>query len=241
MSAWFFVSLAAKRNDVIDIAWGLGFVVVAFTGLIKNHNHSFTASFVTLLILIWGLRLSWHIGRRNIRKSEDFRYKTWRSLWGKWFEIRSYFQIFILQGILMLLVVSPVLVINTYAVNNIHTLFIIGALLWCFGFFFESIGDHQLRKFIADPKNKGHVMDKGLWRYTRHPNYFGEITQWISIGIIALSCKYGWIGLVGPAVISFLIIKVSGVPLLEKNYKDNPEYQEYKRHTSMLIPLPVKQ
>jgi steroid 5-alpha reductase family enzyme len=240
MSIWFFIALATKRNDAVDIAWGLGFVVVSIANLIRDHNHSFTAVLVAILVLIWGLRLSWHIGRRNIKKPEDFRYKTWRTSWGKWLIPRSYFQIFILQGFLMLLVVTPVLVISTYALKGINALVIIGAILWIFGFLFESTGDRQLRKFIANPDNKGHIMEKGLWRYTRHPNYFGEITQWWSIGIIALSCRHGWIGLVGPLVISFLIIKISGVPLLEKAYKDNPDYQEYKRHTSMLIPLPVK-
>jgi steroid 5-alpha reductase family enzyme len=102
------------------------------------------------------------------------------------------------------------------------------------------IGDKQLRKFLAEPANKGHVMNKGLWKYTRHPNYFGEVTQWWAIEIIALICSCGWIGLIGPTVITYLIVKVSGVPLLEKKYDDNPEYQAYKKRTSMLIPLPAK-
>lgn len=240
MSVWFFVALASKRNDVADIAWGLGFVVASIATLIKTSNHSFAAILVTVLVLIWGLRLSWHIGLRNIRKSEDYRYKAWRESWGKWFVIRSYLQIFMLQGFLMLLIVSPVLIIYTYSTNGTYPLVIFGSLLWIFGFLFESIGDKQLRKFIGNPKNKGHVMNKGLWQYTRHPNYFGEVTQWWAIGVIALTYSYGWLGLIGPAVITFLIVKVSGVPLLENKYKDNPEYQAYKLRTSMLVPLPNK-
>ena len=240
MSAWFLFASVIKRNDVADIAWGLGFVVASIATLIKTGNHSFTAILVTFLVLIWGLRLSWHIGLRNIKKSEDYRYKAWRDSWGKWFVIRSYLQIFILQGILMLLIVSPILLIYTYSINGIFPLVVIGTLLWVFGFLFESIGDKQLRKFIGNPKNKGQVMNKGLWQYTRHPNYFGEVTQWWAIGVIALTSSYGWLGLIGPVVITFLITKVSGVPLLENKYKGNSEYQAYKLRTSMLIPLPNK-
>lgn len=240
MSAWFLVALYTKRNDVADIAWGLGFVVASIATLLKTENYSFAAILVTILILIWGLRLSSHIARRNIKKPEDYRYKAWRDSWGKWFVLRSYMQIFMLQGLFMLLIVSPALIIYTYSVDGINPLVIIGAFLWAFGFVFESIGDKQLRQFIASPMNKGHVMNKGLWQYTRHPNYFGEVTQWWAIGVIALTFSYGWLGLIGPAVITFLIVKVSGIPLLEAKYSNNPEYQEYKLRTSALIPLPNK-
>lgn len=240
MTTWFLVALFTKRNDVADIAWGLGFVVVSIATLLKTQNHSFTAILVTILVLIWGLRLSWHIGIRNINKSEDYRYKAWRDSWGKLFVVRTYLQIFMLQGFFMLLIVSPVLIIYTYSIDGITPLVIVGAIMWLFGFIFESIGDKQLKNFISEPKNKGRVMKEGLWSYTRHPNYFGEVTQWWSIGVIALSCEYGWLGLVGPAVITFLIVKVSGVPLLENKYSNNHEYQAYKLHTSMIIPLPRK-
>ena len=240
MSAWFIVSIAIKRNDVADAAWGLGFVVASIASYIHVQNHTFTAILATVLVTIWGLRLSWHIGRRNVKKTEDYRYKVYRETWGKWFVARSYFQIYILQGFFMLLIVSPILIIYTYAQDGIPPLAIVGALVWLFGFLFESIGDKQLKTFISDAKNKGHVMQSGLWQFTRHPNYFGEVTQWWGIGIIALTCDYGWLGLIGPLVITWLIVKVSGVPMLEQKYADNPEYQAYKHKTSVLIPLPTK-
>lgn len=240
MTAWFLFALMIKRNDVADVAWGFGFVVAGVAGLIKTESYSFTSILVSILVLMWGLRLSWHIAQRNIKKPEDYRYKAWRDSWGKWFIVRSYLQIFMLQGFLMLIIVSPVLIIHTYSNDGVLTLTVLGTVLWVFGFLFESTGDKQLKEFLSKPKNKGHVMNQGLWKYTRHPNYFGEVTQWWAIGIIALSFKYGWLGLVGPAVITFLIVKVSGVPLLEKRYSDNPEYQKYKARTSMLIPLPSK-
>ncbi len=240
MSIWYIIALIIKRNDVADIAWGLGFVVASVASLLFTGNQSLTAVLTTALVLIWGLRLSWHIGQRNIKKSEDYRYKAWREQWGKWLPIRSYLQIFILQGLLMLIIVSPVLIINTYAESGVYPVVVIGAIVWLVGFIFESVGDRQLKNFLRNPKNKGKLMTEGLWQYSRHPNYFGEITQWWAIGLIALSCSYGWLGLVGPAMITYLIVKVSGVPLLENKYADRPDFKAYKLRTSMLIPLPPK-
>ncbi len=240
MTVMFIISVIIKRNDIADVAWGFGFVVASLTGVIFNQNTSPTTLLTFGLVVIWGSRLSLHIGLRNIKKSEDFRYKTWRDSWGKWFNLRSYLQVFMLQGLLLLIIVSPVLLISTYAHGDVSLRIILATALWIYGFIFESVGDRQLTKFLQGPRNKGHVMQSGLWRYTRHPNYFGEVTQWWAIGIIAAGYSYGLLAFVGPAVITFLIIKVSGVPMLEKKYSDNPEYQAYKLKTSMFIPLPVK-
>ncbi len=240
MSVWFLIALRLRRNDVADVAWGLGFVVASLATLIKIGDYSFTAVLVTILVLIWGVRLSWHIGVRNSKKSEDYRYKSKRDSWGKWFVVRTYLQIFLVQGFLMLIIVSPILLIYTYSMSGISPLAVIGSLIWLFGFVFESVGDRQLREFIANPINKGHVMTQGLWKYTRHPNYFGEVTQWWAIGLIALSVSYGWLGTIGPAAITYLIVKVSGIPLLEARFAAKPEYEAYKRRTSMLIPAPTK-
>ena len=142
-----------------------------------------------------------------------------------------------LQGLLLVLVSMPILVIMTFATESFSIVAALGLIIWMIGFVFETIGDRQLRNFLQKPVNKGRIMTTGLWAYTRHPNYFGEITQWWGIGIIALSCSYGLVGLIGPIVITFLIVKVSGIPLLEQKYANNPEYQAYKKRTPMLIPL----
>jgi len=240
MTLWFLVSVMARRNDVADIAWGPGFIVVSITSLLVSHNVSPSTLLVLALVTIWGLRLGLHIGARNIHKSEDSRYQIKRRLWGNQFYVRSYFQIFILQGALILLVASPIIILNTFAASNFNWLIVVGAVLWIIGFSYESLADRQLHDFISDPSNKGRVMRSGLWRYSRHPNYFGELTQWWAIGIIVLSSAYGWLGLIGPLLISYLIIKVSGIPLLEKKYADNLEYQAYKLHTRALLPLPPR-
>ena len=239
MTLWFLVSVMTRRNDVADIAWGPGFIVVSITSLLISRNVFPSTLLVLALVTIWGLRLGLHIGARNIHKSEDSRYQIKRRLWGNQFYLRSYFQIFILQGALILLVASPIIILNTFAASNFNWLIVIGAVLWIIGFSYESLADRQLSNFISDPSHKGRVMQSGLWRYSRHPNYFGELTQWWAIGVIVLSSAYGWLGLIGPLLISYLIIKVSGIPLLEKKYADNLEYQAYKLHTRALLPLPA--
>lgn len=240
MSVMFVISILITRNDIADVAWGFGFVVAVLASLLFNGNTALPAILAFVLIFVWGTRLSVHIGRRNLKKSEDFRYKAWRDNWGKWLYVRSYFQIFIFQGVLLLLIVSPVLLISSYAHGGVTPVLAMATLLWLGGFMFEAVGDSQLATFLKDPKNKGHVMQGGLWRYTRHPNYFGEVTQWWGIGMIAVGYRYGLLGIIGPAVITYLILKVSGVPMLEKKYSSNPDYQAYARRTSMFIPLPVK-
>ncbi|MDQ3076209.1 MAG: DUF1295 domain-containing protein [bacterium] len=240
MSLWFVLSVFKKKNDVADVAWGLGFVMLAVFSFLLNEVPSVLSSVVTLLVTIWGLRLAYHIYFRNKGKPEDYRYATWRVQWGKWFYLRSYFQIYILQGILLFVISLPVLFINIYCVKSFGILATVGVLVWIFGFFFESVGDAQLKRFIKNPANKGKLMQDGLWKYTRHPNYFGEVTQWWGIFIIALNVPYGWVTIIGPLTITFLILKVSGVPMLEKKMEQNPEFAEYKKRTSMFIPLPVK-
>jgi steroid 5-alpha reductase family enzyme len=240
MSLWFTTSLIKKRNDVADIAWGLGFVLITWVSYLISNDSGVRGLFVGTLVSIWGLRLAWHIYARNRNKKEDYRYLLWRKEWGKWFYLRSYAQVYLLQGALLFLIVLPVLLINKNAGQGLGFLDIAGILLWLIGFFFESVGDAQLAKFIKSPLNKGKLMQNGLWKYTRHPNYFGEVTQWWGIWLIALSAPNGWLGIIGPITITILILFVSGVPLLEKKYAGRADFEEYKKRTSMFIPLPPK-
>lgn len=240
MTTWFFISLWKKRNDLADIAWGLGFILITLSSLFYQNNFSLRAILVALLVLAWGLRLSIHIFLRNKNKKEDFRYKKWRAEWGKLFYIRSYLQIFLLQGLLMLTIALPVIIVMAYSHSPLAWLDLIGLLVWLTGFYFEASADYQLKRFLAHPANQGRIMTQGVWRYSRHPNYFGEIAQWWGIFIIALSVPYGLYGIIGPLAITLLILKVSGVPMLEKRYQDNPAYQEYKKKTSIFFPLPPK-
>jgi steroid 5-alpha reductase family enzyme len=238
MTSWFVISVAVKRNDVADIAWGLGFILMAWMSFYIS-GYSVLAVLVNSLVTIWGLRLAVHIYNRNKNKPEDSRYLEWRKTW-KNFYLRSYLQVFILQGFLLFLISLPVLHINFSTSNNLDVLGTLGVVVWMLGFYFESTADKQLKEFISNPLNRGKLMDLGLWRYSRHPNYFGEVTQWWGIFIVALSIPGSWFTIVGPLTITLLIIFVSGIPLLEKKYTGRPDWEEYKKRTSVFFPLPPK-
>lgn len=241
MTAWFLLAIISKRNDIADTAWGIGFIVAAISALALNPNPSIVSYVVVLLTTIWGLRLAIHIATRNKGKHEDFRYAQWRKDWGKLFLVRSFLQVFILQGVLLVLVSLPVTlsagIQNTLSVS---AWFAAGVLLWTVGFLFEAIGDYQLRLFLSSRKEKGSVMQTGLWQYTRHPNYFGEVTQWWGLWLICASSSLPLgtklFALIGPATITVLILFVSGIPLLEKKYEKDEKYQEYARRTNIFFP-----
>ena len=236
MSLWFMISLVKKRNDVADVAWGLGFVLLAWASFSVSRASGTRGILVGFLVSIWGLRLAWHIHARNRGKAEDYRYLAWRREWGKWFYARSYVQVYLLQGALLFLISLPVLIVNKSAVGTFTFLDGIGVCVWLCGFLFESFGDAQLTQFVKDPLNRGKILQGGLWRYTRHPNYFGEVVQWWGIGLVAVGVAGGWFGMIGPVTITILILRVSGIPMLEKKMAENPDFAEYKRKTSELIP-----
>jgi len=191
---------------------------------------------VSVLVIIWGLRLAAHIAIRNRGRGEDFRYAQWRKKWGKWFIIRSYFQVFILQGFFLLIIAYPIILINHSKESGISLLDIVGIIFWLKGILFEAIGDYQLLKFKSKAENRGKIMNRGLWKYTRHPNYFGETVIWWGIFLMALSVKHGWSAIISPLLITFLLLRVSGVTMLEKKYKGNKDFEEYAKRTSAFIP-----
>lgn len=229
MTLGFIVSLIKKRNDIADVLWGLGFVIISWTAYIISNNNQLINTIINILVTIGGLRLALHIYERNKKKAEDYRYAEWRIQWGKWFYIRSYLQVFILQGVLLFLIATPVLILNNKAPETLNNLSLIGILIWIIGFTFETVGDKQLSNFIKDPNNKGKVLDSGLWKYSRHPNYFGEVTQWWGISIVTLITTGTLLSLIGPLTITFLILKVSGIPLLENKMLLQKEFQEYAK------------
>jgi steroid 5-alpha reductase family enzyme len=237
MSLSYAASVWKKRNDVADIAWGLGFVLLAWTSFFLQGTASVSSILVCTLVSIWGLRLAWHIGSRHRGKSEDYRYAAWRQEWGRWFHLRSYLQVFLLQGVFLFLTAMPVLIINRGAGEHLGVLGCIGVSIWLIGFSVEALSDAQLTRFVRNPLNSGRIMQSGLWRYSRHPNYFGEIVQWWGIWVVALGSAGGWLGVVGPITVTFLITEVSGIPLLEKRMAEKPGFADYKKRTNVLIPF----
>lgn len=238
MNLCFFWSVIKKRNDVVDIAWGLGFILLAWLSLLVFGHPSLRGYITAILVSLWGLRLSLYVYMRNRHKTEDFRYLTWRKAWGRCFYVRSYLQIYLLQALLLFLIAGPILHINKYASHGLVLFDYLGILVWLLGFTFEIVSDAQLACFIKDPGNKGKIIQSGLWQYSRHPNYFGEVTLWWGIWLIALSVPSGWLTIFGPLAITLLILFVSGIPLLEQKMMKNEAYLEYKKHVSVFIPMP---
>ena len=239
-SLWFLVALKLRRNDVADVAWGAGFIVLSLAGQLATAAVSIRGMIILAMVTIWGLRLSWHSGLLNQGNPEDPRYRKWREEWGAHATVRAYFQVFMLQGVLIVVILIPVTHVLAHPSSDLTWLDALGASVWLGGFVFEAIGDLQLARFKKDPSNRGRVITSGLWKYTRHPNYFGEITLWWGVWLIACSAPGGWKTVLGPATISFLILCVSGIPLLEKKYEENAEFKEHQRRTSAFFPLPPK-
>ncbi|HSL59362.1 MAG TPA: DUF1295 domain-containing protein [Acidimicrobiales bacterium] len=236
------LSVVLRDASIVDIVWGLGFVVVAWVTYAVGEGVEERRLLIAVLVTVWGLRLAGYLAWRNIGKGEDPRYRAMRRHWGDRFWIVSLVTVFVTQGVLMWIVSLPVQLAGAAdAPTDIGLLAWIGVALWAVGFAFESIGDLQLARFKADPDNKGQVMDTGLWRYTRHPNYFGDFCVWWGIFLVAAETGPARWGVVGPLVMSALLMKYSGVGILEKSIdKRRPGYAEYRRRTSTFFPRPPK-
>lgn len=236
MAAVFVLAQLWKNNSIVDIAWGPGFIVVTAALLAREPVLGPAQALVTALVLVWGLRLAAHIFSRNKGKPEDFRYAKMRKDWGRAVVVKSFFFIFMLQGLLMLIVSLPITAVFSSPARPLGAVEVAGALVFAAGFIFEVVGDRQLAAHIRNPANKGRLMTKGLWSTTRHPNYFGEAMLWWGIGLIALPSANGGLALAGPLTITLLLVFVSGVPLLERKHAGRPDWEAYKARTSMFVP-----
>lgn len=237
----FAISLILRRNDIADVGWGMGVLLSGVAPLVYGGVYGSHALLVLFLEAVWAVRLSTRIFLRNRRKGEDYRYRAWRESWGKWFYVRSFFQIYLLQGLLMVVVGYPL--IHASGVGNVpllHPLVALGVLVWAVGFFFEVVGDYELDSFVRNPENKEKLLTTGLWRYSRHPNYFGEVTMWWGVWLIILSLPMGFVALVSPLMITLLILRVSGIPMLEAKLGEHPEWGAYVARTSAFVPLPPR-
>jgi steroid 5-alpha reductase family enzyme len=235
-------SLIKRDASIVDIFWSLGFVMLAWLYRSQVPIESLRQTLVPVLVTIWGLRLALYILWRNSDHGEDYRYAAMREKYGRSFPLLSLVIVFWLQGALFWLIGMPLLQVQiSRQPTELTWLDILGLVLFAVGFFFESVGDHQLARFKANPANKGKIMDRGLWRYTRHPNYFGDATLWWGFGFLALATTDSLWALVSPVLMSFLIVKVSGVALLEKGLGNTkPMYREYVRRTSAFFPWPPR-
>lgn len=231
------LSLAKHDVSIVDVGWGLGFVGIAAVAHVTGGGWEGRQRLVLLLTALWGLRLAVYLLWRNWGEPEDYRYQRMRRHHGRRFPIVSLYSVFGLQGLLLWIVSLPVQVAQAAPEPARLTAFdLLGVALWGAGMFFEAVGDLQLAHFKADPVNRGQVMDRGLWRYTRHPNYFGDCCVWWGLFCVALSTGAAW-SAIGPVVMTILLMRVSGVPMLERGMeKRRPGYVEYVRRTNAFFP-----
>lgn len=239
--AWI-ISLITNDASIADVFWGLGFILVSVLTFILYRGYCTRAIIIMTLVIVWGLRLSIYIFYRKRGKGEDPRYTAMRNKNPKSFWIISLFKVFWLQGLLLIIIsLSAQIGIAGQQPAKLLVTDFIGIVIWLTGFIFETVADIQLYVFIHNPANAGKVMNKGLWYYSRHPNYFGESLMWWGIFVIALPVPYGIATIISPLLITYMLLKVSGVTLLESSLKEKrPEYVDYIKTTSAFIPLPKK-
>ncbi len=243
VTLWWLLSLRLQNSSIVDIFWGSGFVTAAWLYVALTPGEGLPARRVLLLalVMIWGLRLTLHIARRNYGKGEDFRYQQMRQQAGaSWWWV-SLFKVFVLQGVLMWLISLPLLA-AVLGTRPLGWLDVLAAALWLLGFYFEAVGDLQLERFKADPANKGKVLDSGLWSLTRHPNYFGDAVQWWAFWLLAAAGGLALgLSLLSPLVMTWLLRYVSGVDLLDRALAARkPGYAAYMKRTPAFIPWPQK-
>jgi len=235
-------SVVRRDASLVDRFWGPGFTLVGLVGLLFGAGYE-PRRMLLFVLSLWGLRLGWHLTRRNWGEGEDLRYRKMRRHWGEerfWWV--SLFTVFLLQGALMWVVSLP-LQIGAQSATPVPLGLLdwIGLGVWVAGLLFEAVGDAQLRVFVQNPANRGKVMDRGLWRYTRHPNYFGNAVLWWGIFLVASHTEHGPWALPGPLVMTWLLRFVSGVPILERHMARTKEgWDEYRRRTSIFVPRPPK-
>jgi steroid 5-alpha reductase family enzyme len=231
------VSVALTNASIVDIVWGLGFTAVAWAQRVALHGNTARQWLITAMVTLWGLRLAGYLAWRNHGQPEDFRYRAMRKRWGARFGLVSLVTVFALQGALMWVVSLPVQLGQARRHPGLGVLAMLGVVVWLVGVGFEVVGDAQLARFKADPANAGTVMDRGLWRYTRHPNYFGDACVWWGIALVAAETGAGAWGLIGAGVMTLLLRRVSGVTMLERSLvKRRAGYPEYVARTSPFVP-----
>ena len=241
MSIIWLIAVKLDNYSIVDIIWGITFIITTIVVLIYTGLYNVVSLTIATLVLIWGLRLSIYLFSRNAGKPEDYRYQDMRKKWGNKVKQTAFVRVFMLQGTVSLLFSLGIFLGISQSDTILALLPVyLGVVVWVVGFLFESIGDAQLRAFIQKPENKGKVITTGLWKYTRHPNYFGEATQWFGISIIACAVPFGWISFISPLLLTFFLLKISGVPLLERKNVKKPGYAEYAAKTSVFVPMPPK-
>lgn len=239
MLATWRLSVRWQRADIVDVVWGLGFVVVAWVTNAITDGPQARSDLLVAMTTVWGVRLAAYLAWRMRGQPEDRRYGAMRRRLGERFALVSLLSVFLFQGLGMWVVSLPVQLGQVAETpEKIRVAGVLGLAVWAIGMFFEAVGDAQLARFKSKPWNQGQVMDTGLWRYTRHPNYFGDLLVWWGIFIVAATSTGGKASFAGPVLMTVLLLKVSGVPLIERHLERRPGYADYVERTNAFFPGP---
>ena len=235
-------SLRLRDVSIVDVAWGADGALIAVLTFWMAPGADARKLLLTGMVVFWGLRLALHIGLRKRGKGEDFRYAAMREEHGESFPLRSLFTIFLLQAFLIWVISAPVMWgQHAFHPQGLTFLDYLGLAVFLVGFGTEVLADQQLKAFLSRPDTRGKVMDQGLWRYSRHPNYFGETLIWWGIFLVAAATPWGWVTVFSPILMTWFLLKLSGVPMLEESLAERREgYREYMERTSVLVPWPPK-
>lgn len=235
------LAMMARNLAVVDVFWGPAILVACTSALWFNRLGSVRGYVAFILVSLWALRLAVHLGLRIIEsQTEDWRYARLRARWGTWTPLIAFFQVFVLQAVLAVAVALPVLWILASPSTPMRMIDWLAVTLWMVGFVWEFVADVQLTRFLHDRRNKGTVLMRGLWKLSRHPNYFGELTQWWALWLLATAVPGGWASVAGPVLLTILIVRVSGIALTESVSKRRPQYARYMARVPALIPRFLK-
>lgn len=233
-----------RRNDYADVLWGPAFPLAALAAAYWGPGFELLSArglLMLVLISVWAVRLFAHVGVRNLgKKTEDVRYNNWRKQWGEPALLRSWLQVFCLQPLILYVFLVPVLLAISLPAAAISIAAYFGLGVWLFGFLVETIADEQLRRFKIRPESKGVLMTQGIWSWSRHPNYFGEVVQWWGIWLMVIDLPYGWLTIISPIGVTYLILHVSGVSMLEELMQKRPGFEEYRKRTSKFLLWPPR-
>lgn len=238
MTWWYFIARFFRRTDIVDMVWWLSYGLIALM-LFLFFSPSSLAVLPLIFVVLWSIRLVSHIIVRLTRHSEDARYAAFRVSWWKYFSLKSYFYIFLLQWFFIAIISLPLLFLFTAHIS-LTSSFIIGAILWIVWFLCEYFADRQMNEFRADKNNAWKIIQSWLWKYSRHPNYFWELLMWWSLWIMSVQSSLSVIGILSPLLLSYIIIFITGIPMLEASLAKRKWFEAYKKSTSILIPLPRK-
>lgn len=236
MSLLFLLAQKKKDNSIVDVFWGIGFCLISMNAFLLAGEYDKRKFLMLVMVLAWGIRLALYIYQRNKGKGEDFRYAAWRKEWGNKAAWIAFWKVFMLQGAFMFIISLPIMHVMYFSMQFGNVLDVIGLTVWLSGYMMEAIADRQMKMFKADSANKGKIIQQGLWSISRHPNYLGEILVWWGIFIVSLNADRWYISLISPLVVTWLLSSVSGVPMLERKYKNKPEFQEYAKRVPALVP-----